>query len=303
MNNFLLRLLHQPALKFAAVPFLLLAFSLSFSACTPIPAQTTAASPTALPAATQDPAAAAIQAAWESSPHANTYDLSKGPNTYCARCHSPQNWDPAAVVDPPPNCVSCKFAFEQEVRVAAGNPLVPAEDWQHIGCEICHPLDGDQVQAELAWLDTETGYHETVSSPSELCENCHTDTETLRHRRELGTLAHAEFTCVACHDAHSTAASCTTSGCHPALDAGNPIPGHDTDHTSVSCVACHDAAGLVAEPLEGEATWMTWRTTSLLGRENKEPYQSHNLQRTVDCARCHYPGNPWELRVLTESEQ
>jgi hypothetical protein len=55
--------------------------------------------------------------AWEAGPHANTYDLEKGPNTYCAKCHSPTNWDPAAVVDPPPNCVSCKFPFESEPRI------------------------------------------------------------------------------------------------------------------------------------------------------------------------------------------
>jgi len=37
-----------------------------------------------------------ILAAWTGSPHGNTYDLGKGPNTYCSRCHSPQNWDPAS---------------------------------------------------------------------------------------------------------------------------------------------------------------------------------------------------------------
>ena len=26
-------------------------------------------------------------------------------------------------------------------------------------------------------------------------------------------------------------------------------------------------------------------------------YVSHNLQREVDCARCHYAGNAWGLRV------
>ena len=48
-------------------------------------------------------------AAWEESPHGNTYDLGKGPNTYCSRCHSPQNWDPASRPGPPPNCITCKF--------------------------------------------------------------------------------------------------------------------------------------------------------------------------------------------------
>ena len=249
------------------------------------------------PAATEALELPAIQAAWKSSPHADTYDLSKGPNTYCARCHSPQNWDPAAVIDPPPNCVSCKFSFEQEMRYAAGNPLVAEQNWKDIGCETCHPVEESVVQADLAWLDGETGTRATVGSPTELCEFCHTDTETLRHRRNLGSAAHAGFTCVDCHDAHSTAASCTTVGCHPALDAGNPIPGHDDDHASVACVACHDAAGLAVEPVEGEAVWMTRRTTSLLGRETTQVYQSHSLQGPVDCARCHFDGNAWGLSV------
>src|SRR5690606_4502552 len=59
-----------------------------------------------------------IMLAWEGSPHGNTYDLGKGPNTYCSRCHSPQNWDPESTTDRPPNCVTCKFPTDPELRIA-----------------------------------------------------------------------------------------------------------------------------------------------------------------------------------------
>lgn len=251
------------------------------------------------PSQTPDEAAALasqIDQDWKASPHGNTYDLGKGPNTFCARCHSPQNWDPAAHPDDPPNCVSCKFAFDSEVRVAPSNPLVPQADWKDIGCVICHPTDDGSVKPEIAWFNTVTGYHETVSSSTALCEKCHTDTETIRHQRDLGQAAHADFTCTDCHDPHTAVASCTAAGCHESVGAESPtISGHDPDHAAVTCVACHDASGLDVGPVEGEDVWITFRTTELLGRANTEAYQSHAVQRSVMCDRCHYADNAWGL--------
>ena len=63
---------------------------------------------------------AAIQAAYKTSTHSNDYGEGRGPNTLCARCHSPRNWDPAAKPGPPPNCVACKFPFDKEVRKQIG---------------------------------------------------------------------------------------------------------------------------------------------------------------------------------------
>jgi hypothetical protein len=48
-------------------------------------------------------------------------------------------------------------------------------------------------------------------------------------------------------------------------------------------------------PAEGENVWITFRTTELLGRANTEAYQSHALQRSVMCERCHFADNPWGL--------
>jgi cytochrome c551/c552 len=71
----------------------------------------------------------------------------------------------------------------------------------------------------------------------------------------------------------------------------------------VTCVACHDASGLDVGPVEGEDVWITFRTTELLGRANTEPYQSHALQRSVMCDRCHYPDNAWGLTALVETPE
>jgi hypothetical protein len=289
----------------------------------------------------------AIWVSWESGPHADTYDLEKGPNTYCAKCHSPTNWDVAAKIDPPPNCVSCKFAFESEPRIAQGNTLVPESEWNDIGCEVCHVVTDGLAESGIGWLNPTTGYHETVANATELCEKCHLDNQTLRHKRDLGENAHADFECVQCHDSHSVKANCrnchpivmmdTTAvtlehpsaknndecrSCHPKAwdehDRDIKLAGdddcmnchdelmveakqtpaslaHSSVHLAVSCVACHDASGLEVGPIEGQNLWMTFRTTELLGHSQTEPYQSHNLQKKVDCGRCHYPGNPWDI--------
>ena len=264
---------------------------------TPIPATPTRApSPTALPIApTAIPissAQAALWTKWQSSPHGNTYDLGKGPNTFCSRCHSPQNWDPAAKPDAPPNCVSCKFDTDATVRIAKSNPLVAQADWRNIGCEVCHRVENGMASAQVAWFDKATAKYESVANAAALCEKCHTDTDVLRHRRDLGKAAHVGLQCTQCHDAHTTKASCTASQCHANV---SKVAGHDAAHANVSCTACHDATALSVGPENKTKIWTTWRTTEVNGRKTTAGYVSHNLQKPVDCARCHFAKNPWNL--------
>jgi hypothetical protein len=295
-------------------PLIFLLFISLLVACTPVnEASAVVVTSTAVPS-TQDATVTAVRARWESGPHANTYDLGKGPNTYCARCHSPQNWDPAATIDPPPNCVSCKFPFEAEPRQAAGNPLVPAAEWQSIGCEICHPIENDSVLPEVAWLDVQTGYHETVFDSTLLCEQCHVDQGAIFHQRQLGNSVHTDFSCTNCHDAHDGSASCTAVGCHEGINMTSSPPeatlaedtytavAHSNSHIDVTCVACHDGSGLAIGPVEGGNTWITFRDVAFLERMTTEPYQSHHLQRAVSCTRCHFPDNPWQLEPYDNTE-
>lgn len=285
----------QVRLKYFVV--LLVVFSLA--ACQEQAALTVEPSPTKIKA-TAVPSHPEQQSKWENGPHANTYALEKGPNTYCAKCHAPINWDPAATIDSPPNCVSCKFPFEDTPRIATGNPLVAEAEWADIGCNVCHQVQDGVVEAEIAWLDTTTGYYETVADATALCEKCHLDNETLRHKRDLSGGAHADFQCTECHDAHDTQANC--NDCHQEMIT-DPLSGHSEysdAHPSLTCTACHDGAGLPAQPLESEEMWVIMRTTELMGRTSSKPYESHFIQRTVNCQRCHHAHNPWGLAEVQE---
>lgn len=291
----------QPAPTATAVPSAVAtpAATVGVSASpTPRPSATSAPTATPLPPApTRLPtttAQAAIWAKWQASPHGNTYDLGKGPNTYCARCHSPQNWDPASKVDAPPNCVSCKFASDATVRIAKSNPLVSQADWRHIGCDICHPLTNGLAAKEIAWFDKAANKYEFVANVNALCEKCHTDTNILHHRIDLGKAAHVGYACTQCHDAHAASASCATAQCHPKL---SQVSGHDAAHKPVSCAACHDASALQVGPDNNTKIWTTWQTTNIAGMKMINPVGSHNLQKSVDCARCHFKDNAWNLRA------
>lgn len=211
------------------------------------------ASPTTIPTETISPTLVTAREAWLKSNHANNYALEKGPNTYCAQCHSPANWDPAAVIDAPPNCVSCKFPFESEPRIALGNPLVPEEDWAGINCAACHHEEDGIVEASLSWFDRLSNQRQELSNSTQLCEICHRDKEpSLHHRRDLGNSAHADFTCTSCHDPHSTTASCSSAGCHhvPVSDRGECAKCHPdaiSFHTMEQmhsaghdCLKCHE---------------------------------------------------------------
>lgn len=294
---------------------------------------------------------------WKSGPHAAIYDLGKGPNSYCARCHSPANWDPAAHVDPPPNCVSCKFSFEETPRIAEGNPLISEDQWSGLDCNVCHQIQNGLLNQEFSWFDKVSGYYETVT-PTELCEKCHNNTETLNHKILLDENTHPGYSCIDCHDAHTATASCGSYGCHDkitiTMQSYNPVhigidnnaeclacheigivsqfhttwdvqgettdclgchakrtvlpvgnksisAGHTIYHQNVKCMACHDASNLEVGPVDGQSFWTTFRTTQLLGNSTTVPYSSHDLQRNVDCNRCHFANNPWGLPVQIEA--
>lgn len=197
-------------------------------------------------------------------------------------------------------------------------------------CNTCHEVDNGQLAEEPAWHDQQTGSYVLLEDTNKLCEKCHTDTQ----KWGLGDKTHAGFQCVTCHNPHSLEASCTQPGCHFSLDNINPsakpfsfshpsngstctqygchettIPSltpepsqvptivwnhRDGHHNAVSCAACHDASGLEVGMQDN-----VWVTYVLDGSSTTEYYPSHNMQRSVDCNRCHYPGNPWGLMEIS----
>ncbi len=238
-----------------------------------------------------------IQQAWQTSNHANTFV--EGDNNACAACHSPRNWMPTDKSTFPATCTSCKF------EISTPKPVAKAE-WKSIECDICHRVDkAGVVSSEVKALNALIAMFgsspdeawEPVTSTTALCEKCHTDVDAWHYKRDLGQSSHVGYTCIKCHNAHSNQASCTAAGCHPdALNPTKPVAGHDAAHAAVSCVACHDASDLKAGPVEGQKHWLTFREGGPGGKSGPAPYLSHNLQKKVDCARCHFAGNPWGLK-------
>ena len=251
--------------------------------------------PTPIPPASS-PSGSPIQVGWQGSKHANTFV--DGENNECARCHAPMNWTPTDPADMPATCATCKFT------VKTPKPALKA-DWLSVSCDVCHKVEDKALKSEVAWLnatiaqyDSSQSPYESVKTPTELCEKCHRDAGAFRYKRDLGTSVHVGYACTKCHNSHSTLASCTAAGCHPdALKPAKPIAGHDAAHANVNCAACHDASGLKAGPVEGSKTWLTLRAGGPGGKSSTVPYVSHNLQRKVDCARCHFAGNTWGLKT------
>ena len=230
--------------------------------------------------------------AWESSPHANTYALEKGPNDYCACCHSPQNWNTAAEIDPPPNCVSCKFPNEPEPRIAESNVLIAEEEWQDIGCPVCHRVEDGVAEPEIAWLNMNTNYYETVASSTQLCEKCHADSETLQHGRHITNSVHADFTCTDCHDAHTTTASCTAAGCHTDFTTRYPvdIPEHIDQITEQECQDCHSSVADIHMNILDETPVACLECHEYqMGEYAGVRYQAahSNIHAAVTCIACH----------------
>ena len=239
-----------------------------------------------------EPDPQAIEAAWNASPHADSYVLNDaGENSTCARCHAPVNWLPS-MDDIPETCLSCKF------EVKNPPPLITESEWEHISCNVCHEVDKkDNVKPEYAWLEiAQIGEYAEVATPTELCLKCHNEIDLPEHGvAQLGG-AHADYECTQCHDAHDTVASCAAVDCHDdVVTPAEPIPGHDEDHQSVACVACHDAGEMEVGPVEETGEWMTLIAVSPKGEAAVIPFTSHNTVLEAPCERCHFPGNPWGL--------
>lgn len=224
-----------------------------------------------------------IQAIYQENPHASTFIVDEtGQNNTCARCHAPVNWIPS-MDDIPESCLTCKFEIKDP-------PSYIAEDqWEHIPCKVCHE-EGKKgkINPEIAWLEiAQIGEYAAVSSSTDICMKCHGPIDLPDHSMiQLGS-AHADYSCTDCHDAHSSQASCTSSGCHDqVMDASAAIPGHDENHVNVDCFACHDASGLEVGPDPETGVWTVLA------------YKSHQIELSASCAKCHYEGNPWELSVV-----
>jgi hypothetical protein len=250
-----------------------------------------------------------------------------GPNTWCARCHSPQNWDPAAVPGKPPNCFSCKFPTDAEVRIAVGNDLILEKDWIGIPCNTCHEVDENGIASEeIAWLNPISKKYVEVNTPTELCEKCHTTTtnnlfgSAVVHKVYFGS-AHLNYAgfidektppqyCTDCHNPHSLVAKQCVD-CHEIDEAKHSMGKYAVMKDTVTCMACHDASPdwniltpsditYSVGPYGENGVWVPIDATlNRTGEPANTPIVSHMIQGEVVCTRCHFADNPYELTVLT----
>ena len=255
--------------------------------------------------------------ALEEGPHGDTWGEGKGPNTWCSRCHSPQNWDPAAFVGPPPSCMSCKFPTDDEMRHAEGNPFVPEEEWVGIQCDTCHRTEEGVVLKGNAWLNPVTMEYQDVNTTTELCEKCHVTTmgnafgSGVEHKITLGGSAHLNYGgflgevtpptyCSDCHDPH-TGAPKECEDCHT-IEVASHAKGKFAAMQILTCMACHDAVGYDVGPHPDEdmgGVWVPQETTVGRGGPSTSAVISHSIVYEVSCDRCHFEENAWELTVYT----
>ena len=254
----------------------------------------------------------AFIAAVEDNAH-NTYDIGHGPNTWCTRCHSPQNWDPEAFQGPPPACFTCKFPHEEEMRVAEGNPFVSEEEWVGIPCETCHRVNANgTADTAIAWFNPVIAEYQEVSNPTELCEKCHVTTtgnafgSAVDHKITLGGSAHLNYGgflgdvpppsyCSDCHDPHTLEPK-QCEDCHAdVLTSDTHMKGNNAIMLpKVTCMACHDASGLDVGPHPDEGMggiWVTQETTVGRGGPSTAFVLSHSIVFEVACDRCHSMDN------------
>ena len=195
-----------------------------------------------------------------------------------------------------------------------------------VDCYVCHQIQNGLATKDIAWRNQETGQYESLADSNGLCTKCHPDADTAEK-------AHSDKACVDCHNPHSLTASCLNchkqikqaaviapstptdghpndtpfcegSGCHSIATqaAQSPMSIHGSSHANVACEDCHDADGLQVGPTQDGSVWLLWREVEISGKKTLMPYQSHNLQFEVDCDRCHFEGNPWNLRAVSNNE-
>jgi hypothetical protein len=237
----------------------------------------------------QDPFS--VEALWQEGPHADTFVVAEdNTNNSCTQCHSPMNWNPTSENQP------VKWTASQ-IDISPPTPLIDEVEWNNVSCNVCHPGEKDQIRGEFAWLENApTDEYSEVDSSTVLCQKCHLAGEVEGHHSLDVEGSHSEFLCTDCHDAHSTAATCSSAGCHEPFTAEcESIETHDKPHAEVTCSACHDNGEPQIKWNEEFQAWDTFRLSSRGNPVEYEPYTSHNLTLEVDCDRCHAPGDhPWD---------
>ena len=199
-------------------------------------------------------------------------------------------------------------------------------------CEKCHTTEGETVVKHLAWTEEGVGQVESISTPTELCGKCHLYQTKGSGTQGVTQLAHSDFECTNCHNAHNLKAGCTDSTCHTDINTiisaqvakpsfhtnlGDPNsymcggtachelarkvaaqpPYHQPVHQNVPCYVCHDVSGMMVI-MEDELSWITVLDSGQDNGAELLPQISHTIGLEVQCDKCHYTDNAWALQEI-----
>ncbi len=225
----------------------------------------------------------------------------------------------------------------EEQAWESGPHAIMASAVAAVPCQDCHQENaGAVIGSQVSWWDAAAQKYESVADASTLCKKCHQQPGAASQPADARAAMHGTYPCTACHDPHTTVASCTSSGCHQNIrqtndlppstpsgghpQLGNPFCGgrnchpaataaamqprsvHGAAHVNVTCQACHAAGDLTAGPGPNGGPWVIWQASSGAESASQVPYFPHAVQLEVNCQRCHFTDNPWGLPLVTGNE-
>jgi hypothetical protein len=244
---------------------------------------------------------------------------------------------PVATNTPAPTATQ-ENTVDPQLQIIISNIKTTFSKGSHMGkfqCEKCHLDQAGALSKELVWMDENTGQLVKISDATQICIKCHAD--QLPHAMPAGSipLAHANFECTNCHDAHNLQASCSESACHNdimntksaniqkpeghtgtgdpdsymcggtachelATEVANTPIYHQPTHSSVPCYVCHDVSGLSVS-LIGDQFWITTDDLGQTSAIASLRIVSHTIGTDVICTRCHSEYNAWNLSIIPPS--
>ncbi|MBW6518972.1 MAG: hypothetical protein K0A89_10790, partial [ANME-2 cluster archaeon] len=236
---------------------------------------------------------------WFDSAHANSRSGASDSKQSCAKCKSPLNYDATIL----------------------SNTTIAEEDWKGIQCRVCHNLHdrrfpnntGDRnVPGPLAFYNaTASSYvnysvYDQVTDATELCEKCHQpgsshDTKFAgSHKDTFG------FTCITCHMSESSDelhtfevinSTSAVTGCEVCHEPADHTFSSSAAHTGkVDCLGCHDQTytqpNATGYAVTADGNYGVWNdsgniTTWHLSHGSEATFKPHNIDRDVNCAKCH----------------
>jgi hypothetical protein len=165
----------------------------------------------------------------DESAHGDSYHGYNG-NTYCAKCMSPFQYDPAAV------------------NRSASDP-VSEENWTGINCIVCH----DPHSLELA-LFNGTDREDHVENPADLCGGCHGGSDHHHIYDDWEESIHANSYHPEDNNTNTYCAKCMSPfqfDADATHDVNDPVLEEDWD--GVNCIVCHDQHTLELALFNGTA--------------------------------------------------